>query len=262
MEIGIYRLEFGRKSMRGRLQSLVFSLLMLGAFSGCIFLDESDRGFDLKVEFDFSNNTIIETYSDGALESLSVVSINFDFSNTATDLQIIGVDKNDGSGSIEKSPEDGSVLNVNFKSHGTYNVSIYAVSEAGVKETLTTQIAVDLRILWFENSTSEPKSLDFNPIPENSGEHPVMIEVESMVSNPSFLNDFSGGQSVQFSWTITDELGDTCQRNDGEVSDGDSEKWETIHFNTYLLHELGVVYNDGQDLINIYHDVLITYQSV
>ncbi len=247
--------------MRGRVNSAVLSLFLLGALSGCTFLDESDSGFDLNVEFDFSNNTIIETYSDGELESFSGVLIDFDFSNTTTELQLIGVNKNDGSELIEKSLEDGSILTVNFFSHGNYNLSIYAVSEAGVKETLATQIAIDIRILWFENSTSEPMPLDFNPIPDNAGEHPLRIEIESVVANPSILNDFSGGQSVQFSWTITDELGDTCQRNDREVSDGDSEKWETIYFNTYLQHELGVVYNDGQDLINIYHDVLITYQS-
>ena len=247
--------------MRGRVHSVVFSVFLLGALSGCTFLDESDNGFDLKVEFDFSNNTIIETYSDGELDSLSGVSINFDFSNTTTDLQLIGVDKNDGSELIEKSLEDSSILTVNFQTHGKYNLSIYAVSEAGATEKLTIQFSVDLRILWFENSTSQPTPLDFNPIPDNAGEHPVMIEVESVISNPSVFNDFRGGQSVQFSWTITDELGDTCQRNDREVSDGGSETWETIHFNTYLLHELGVTYNDGQDLIDIYHNVLITYQS-
>ena len=247
--------------MRGRVQPVVFSVLLLGALSGCTFFDGSDDGFDLKIEFDSSSNTIIETYSGGELESLNGVSIDFDFSNTETHLQLIGVDKNDGSDSVEISPGDDSILTVNFLSHGKYNLTVYAISEAGVTEKLTTQISVDLRILWFENSTSEPTPLDFNPIPDNAGEHPTMIEVESEVSNPSVFNDFSGGQSVQFSWTITDELGDTCQRNDREVSDGDSETWETIHFNTYLLHELGVIYVDGQDLINIYHDVLITYQS-
>lgn len=247
--------------MRGRVQSLVFSIFLLSTLSGCTFFDENGEGFNLKVDINVSNTSIIETYSDGELESLTGVSINFDFSNTETHLQLIGVDKNDGSDSVEISPGDDSILTVNFLSHGKYNLTVYAISEAGVTEKLTTQISVDLRILWFENSTSEPTPLDFNPIPDNAGEHPTMIEVESEVSNPSVFNDFSGGQSVQFSWTITDELGDTCQRNDREVSDGDSETWETIHFNTYLLHELGVTYNDGQDLIDIYHDVLITYQS-
>ena len=162
--------------MGGRVQPVVFSVLLLGALSGCTFFDESGDGFDLNVEFDVSKNTIIETYSDGELESLSGVSVDFDFSNTTTDLQLIGVDKNDGSDAVEKSLDSGPILSVNFLSHGKYNLTIYAVSEAGEKETLTTQISVDLRVLWFENSTSEPTPLDFNPIPDNAGEHPVMIE--------------------------------------------------------------------------------------
>ena len=28
-------------------------------------------------------------------------------------------------------------------------------------------------------------------------------------------------------WTITDELGDTCQRKDAVIEDGESETWET-----------------------------------
>ena len=79
--------------MGGRVQPVVFSVLLLGALSGCTFFDESGDGFDLNVEFDVSKNTIIETYSDGELESLSGVSVDFDFSNTTTDLQLIGVDK-------------------------------------------------------------------------------------------------------------------------------------------------------------------------
>lgn len=247
--------------MRGQVKSLALALILLSGLSGCTFFQENNDGFDLNVEVDATNNVITKIFSDGELESISDVSISFDFSKTTTELKLIGVDKNDGSTPLEKSPSEGMILKLNFLSHGKYNLTIYAVSELGSKEKLATQITIDLRIKWFENSTSEPSPLAFNPIPENGGEHPLMIEIESEVSNPSILNDFSGGQSVQFSWTITDELGDTCQRNDREVSDGESETWETIHFNTYLLHELGVEYQEGQDFIDIYHDVLITYKS-
>ena len=75
------------------------------------------------------------------------------------------------------------------------------------------------------------------------------------------MEDLKGGQSVQFSWTITDELGDTCQRNDAVVGDGESEMWETIHFNTYLIHDLSVIYEDGQDPISINQTLMLTYDS-
>ncbi len=261
MKIEVYRVESTGRVMRGRMQHFAVSLLIFASLSGCIFSEDIDDGFDLKVDFDVTERTIIEVFSDGELESKQSVSIDFDFSETSTELKLIGVDKNDGSAPTEKSPVDSSTLVVVFSSHGNYSLSIYAVSATGLTETLTTQITVDLRMKWYENATSEPNPLAFNPIPENGGNHPIMIEVESTVSNPSVLNDFRGGQSVQFSWTLTDELGDTCQHYDGEVSDGDSETWETLYFNTYLQHELGVTYNDGQDLIDIHHDVLITYQS-
>ena len=128
--------------MGGRVQPVVFSVLLLGALSGCTFFDESGDGFDLNVEFDVSKNTIIETYSDGELESLSGVSVDFDFSNTTTDLQLIGVDKNDGSDAVEKSLDRWPDFNRKFPVAWKYNLTIYAVSEAGEKETLTTQLAL------------------------------------------------------------------------------------------------------------------------
>ena len=126
---------------------------------------------------------------------------------------------------------------------------------------MTIPIIIDLRIEWVENATLDPKVLNFNPIPNNGGEHPQLIEIKSTVTNPGFLEDFNGGQSVQFSWTITDELGDTCQKNNAVVNDGESEVWETIHFNTYLVHDLSVVYEEGQDPISIDQILLLTYES-
>ena len=103
--------------------------------------------------------------------------------------------------------------------------------------------------------------MDFNPIPENAGEHPLMIEIESEVTNPSVLNDFSGGQSVQFTWKITDENGDTCQSNSDQVNDGESVTWDTIHFNTKLIHDLSIDYEEGQDYISVNQSVSIIYNS-
>ena len=119
--------------------------------------------------------------------------------------------------------------------------------------------SVDLRIDWREEATSNPMVLQFDPNPKNGGENPKHIDVSSTVENPSFVEDFSGGQSVEFLWKITDELDDVCQWNTGEVDDGQAQTWNTLHFNTYLIHELSVDYEEGQDLINIDQTVLITY---
>ena len=87
-----------------------------------------------------------------------------------------------------------------------------------------------------------------------------MIEINSTVENPSLIQGISGGgQTVQFSWNIVDELDDTCQSKNGQAEDGNADTWSTVHFNTYLLHELRVVLEDGQDALNIQQTVLIVY---
>ncbi len=241
--------------------AFVVAMFFCSALSGCTFFEEDAEGFELVVNVSSSEETIIETYSFGNLDSTSNVSVMFNFSKTDAELVLIGVDKNDGGEPIEMLTEESFELSVDFTSHGKYNVTVYALNEEDVREEYETQITVNLQIDWIEDSTSDPLPLEFNPIPKFGGEHPLMIEIESEVHNPSILTDFSGGQSVQFSWTITDELGDTCQRNDAEVLDGETESWNTIHFNTYLLHELGIIYDEGQDLIDVKHKVLITYDS-
>ena len=138
---------------------------------------------------------------------------------------------------------------------------MYGINSDNVKETNVIEITIDLRIEWMEDATENPATLTIDPLPKNEGEHPLMFEIQSTVTNPSILEDFDGGQSVQISWTITDGLGDTCQRKDAVIEDGESETWETLYFNTYLVHDLDVLHEEGQDQISVSQVVLITYSS-
>ena len=247
--------------MGSRLFAVALLSLLSCSISGCIFSEEKNNHFDLDVKFSDSYGIVVEKYFAGELESTNHVTIEFDLSSNGVDLETIGVDLNDGSSPIEMDGSLTSTITVQFISHGKYNVSVFATNDQNVRQTVTIPIIIDLRIEWIENSTTEPEILNFNPIPNNGGEHPRMIEIQSTVTNPSVLEDLKGGQSVQFSWTITDELGDTCQRNDAVVGDGESEVWETIHFNTYLIHDLSVIYEDGQDPITINQTLMLTYDS-
>ncbi|RAH13756.1 MAG: hypothetical protein CMB20_004205, partial [Methanobacteriota archaeon] len=93
------------------------------------------------------------------------------------------------------------------------------------------------------------------------GQSPKYVKVESTVENPRRITEIGGGQSVQFTWKLIDELDDTCQSNSAVVDDGDSLTWDTIYFNTVLIHDLVVQYDDGQDRINIEHKVNIFYED-
>ena len=244
----------------GWVKPILLATLLISSFLvGCLSDDEGV--VELKFTHTSLSGEVLESYSDGNLVSELHFTVEFDFSSSDSSYKIeyfsVGVD--DGRESIDLSAKSGSVISIDFSSHGMYEVTLSAVDEKGNSASKKVTIAVDLRIDWREEATSNPMVLQFDPNPKNGGENPKHIDVSSTVENPSFVEDFSGGQSVEFLWKITDELDDVCQWNTGEVDDGQTQTWNTLHFNTYLIHELSVEYEEGQDLINIDQTVLITY---
>lgn len=240
---------------------LVLLLLFSASIAGCLSEDEEKSELNLQVDYDSLNGTIIESYSDGELISSDIVTIKFDFSKTtsANDLSLFGVDTNDSRDPIEVNAKEASTIMIDFSEHGIYELTLYAIDEDGNQEYQSLKVKINLRIEWIDLSTISPESLMFDPTPSNGGEHAEFIEIESTVENPNQIEEFGGGQSVEITWSITDEYDDTCQKNSDQVDNGDSVTWITIHFNTYLVHELNIEYDDGQDDINVNQSVSIIY---
>lgn len=243
-------------------QLLVLALFCSATLAGCIGPSSDESMIDLFVDLETTSGTVVETYLDGELVSLDAVDVSFDFSQTTSSLDLVkfGLDAMDGSEPMTIDASESSTLTHSFVEHGIHNVTLFAIDAAGTQNNQSASIRIDLRIEWSEQGTNEPMALPFNPTPNNGGTHPVMIEINSTVENPSLIQGISGGgQTVQFSWNIVDELDDTCQSKNGQAEDGNADTWSTVHFNTYLLHELRVVLEDGQDALNIQQTVLIVY---
>jgi len=246
----------------GGLRSVMVLVLLCGmAVPGCISFGDEVVDLDLQVSHSILNGTVVESYVDGQLTSLESVIVVVDFSETKSEIPIkrFGVAFDGDRETIEIDAKTASSISVEFSEHGLFNLTTYAVDEDNNRVSSTDTIRIDLRIDWVEEDTNNPEEMPFNPIPNNQGTHPSYIEVISTVENPSILEDLGGGQSVDFTWMITDELGDTCQSYSEQVDDGESVTWNTIHFNTYLLHDLSIQYEEGQDSISVNHSVLITY---
>ena len=243
--------------------SLVLILLFTVSLVGCLSDDEEEQELNLDVSYDSLNGTIIESYSDGEIVSSNFVSIEFDFSETTSenDLSIFGVDTNDSRLPVEVNAKDTSVVKVEFTEHGIYELTLYAIDAEYNQEILSLKVTIELQIKWVESNTKTPQKLTFDPTPSNGGEHPIMIEIESTVENPEQIQDFDGDQSVQITWNVVDENDDTCQRNSDQIVNGEQATWTTIHFNTYLVHELIIENEEGQDDININQTVSIIYDS-
>lgn len=240
---------------------IVFSLATL---SGCIFSSKGESSIDLIVDYNSDNGTIVESYSQGDLISTTEVIIAFDFSETTStiDLATYLVDPMDGRDAFSIEAESSSKIEVNFANHGIYDVVVTAIDSNGYETSKMIPIRIDLRIEWEEVDTNNPTAVPFDPQPKNNGTHATMIEINSIVENPSLTGSLGdSGQTIQLTWYLMDELGDICQSRDGQANDGVSVSWQTIYFNTFMEHEFRIDLDDSQDTVNIEQTITILYEN-
>ena len=174
-------------------------LLVCANLTGCLSEDAEKTDVELVVDYDKNNGTIVESYSNGELVSANLVSINFDFSKTTSSSKLVtfGIDLMDNSSAVTVDANTNSNVVVEFSNHGLYQVSAFVIDEDGYQKETTIEVRIDLRIEWIESDTNNPTTVIFDPNPSNGGENPVMIEVYSVVENPSLVENIGGGQSVQ-----------------------------------------------------------------
>jgi len=240
----------------------VLFLFLTSSLAGCLSGGPSESTISLVVDTDTDNGTLVESYSNGEKVSTTNVFIDFNFSQTSANNKIItyGIDTMDGRTPLTIKANSNSTIRVEFSNHGIYNVSAYAIDENNFQKHITITIQIDLTIEWVELDTNDPMTLTFDPNPANGGPNPKMIEVNSLIENPSLIGNIGdGGQSVQITWNIVDEQNDVCQKKTTQIEDGDSDNWYTIHFNTFQVHELTITYDEGQDNINVNHSIAIIY---
>lgn len=249
----------------GQIKPLIVVLIFSCAtLSGCIFSSKDDSSIELLVDYNSDNGTIVESYSQGDLISSTEVIISFDFSQTASQVELATylIDTMDGRNVFSVEAKSTSQIDVNFAEHGIYDVVATVIDSNGYEVSKTIPIRIDLRIEWEELDTNNPTAVPFDPQPKNNGTHATMIEINSVVENPSLTGSLGdSGQTIQLTWYLMDELGDICQSRDGQASDGSSASWQTIYFNTFMEHEFRIDLDDSQDTVNIEQLILILYEN-
>ncbi|MFL2956062.1 MAG: hypothetical protein ACJZ39_01180 [Candidatus Thalassarchaeaceae archaeon] len=241
---------------------LLIAFFLSSTIPGC--LSDSEGGISLVVNYENTNGTVVESYIDGEHVSTLNVSLDFDFSNTVSELKLVefGVDPGDGRDPVSVDSDAGSSITVEFTEHGIYEIVAYAKDEQNRQESTTVVIRIDLNIEWSEYSTHEPSDLLIDPIPKNSGLHPSAIFIHSTVENPELIENIGGGREVEITWRLFDQAEEACLIREGVVDEGNSINWEAFHYNTYEIHELRISYDEGQDNINIEQSVSLEYQHI
>ena len=171
------------------------------------------------------------------------------------------------SGTVDASTS--SLVEVQFEHHGLHLLELttdYEGSTAGESKTEAypeqVVVRVEKRIEWLETSTSDPVPMVLDSLNEAGDEPASALVIESTVSNPALITNVGGGQEVDITWGLIDDAEQACQSHQGTVGDGDAVTWKTVHFNTYEAHELRVMYEDGQDLVDVEQTVSIQYEHL
>ena len=233
--------------------TLIVPILFL---SGCVGNIQDQPESNLNVNLD-SNYGLIETsYEDGETISTSYTTIGFDFSNSSSSVQF-GVDSGDGRTPTILESTTGNVIEIEYQNHGLYNATAFIVNEDGTQENQTFQIQIDQRIEWYENNTGNPQALTFDTTPGNLWPLPSHFFLNSTIENPSIIDP--DGREVTVSWNIENHEG-ICQANNGEIENGESLEWRTVHFAPEGNHEIRLTIEEGQDRINVQHIVEIIYE--
>ena len=239
-------------------------ILLSFSLVGCVSDTQPTEGFELIVDFENTSGTIIHSYVDGDLVSTSNVLLDFDFSNTVSSNQLIefGIRLVHNGDTTFVNPDLTSQISIEFTHHGIYEIIAYAIGENGHEESKSIIVRIENEINWLESNTYDPKPITINPIPNPLGIFPASIIIDSTIENPVLIENIGGGREVEVTWSLFDQQEDACQTKNDIIYEGEEVNWNTIHFNTYELHDLTISYDEGQDYINIDHTILIQYSAI
>mgnify|MGYP001185597951 FL=1 len=239
-------------------------ILLSFSLVGCVSDTQPTEGFELIVDFENTSGTIVHSYVDGDLVSTSNVFLDFDFSNTVSSNQLIefGIQLVHNGDTTSVNPDLTSQISIEFTHHGIYEIIAYAIGENGHEESKSIIVRIENEINWLESNTYNPKPITINPIPNPLGIFPASIIIDSTIENPVLIENIGGGREVEVTWSLFDQQEDACQTKNDIIYEGEEVNWNTIHFNTYELHDLTISYDEGQDYINIDHTILIQYSAI
>ena len=239
-------------------------ILLSFSLVGCVSDTQPTEGFELIVDFENTSGTIVHSYVDGDLVSTSNVFLDFDFSNTVSSNQLLefGIRLVHNGDTTSVNPDLTTQISIEFTHHGIYEIIAYAIGENGHEESKSIIVRIENEINWLESNTYNPKPITINPIPNPLGIFPASIIIDSTIENPVLIENIGGGREVEVTWSLFDQQEDACQTKNDIIYEGEEVNWNTIHFNTYELHDLTISYDEGQDYINIDHTILIQYSAI
>ena len=242
---------------------LIGVLVLMTLTSGCLgSIQDNENGNRLVVTTDSNLDRIQTVYDQGELIEQEDGGIKFDFTNSVFVEEILsfGISPGDGREDIIVDANEAQEIEISYDKHGYYTVEAFAIDVNGERESSEIIITIEQEITWTESNTGSPEILYFEADPGNELPSPSYFILNSTVENPSSIIGIDG-RSVSVSWSVVNPDG-PCLSESRSIEDGDSTTWNTLHFSPVGMHELELVIDDGQDVIDVEHKVSIRYELV
>ena len=250
--------------------AMTATLVLSSMLAGCLWGDlENDMVYPDDVVYESTTGTIVEVWEDGALVGTTYPVLAFDFNESFAPAPFVAYAVKGVHVDETVAASETTVVEVEFRHHGLHTLELIADYEdtpdergEASRHRNEVMVRIEKRIEWMESSTNDPISMTLDSRRE-VGDHPAsVLVIASTVANPALIANIGGGQEVEVSWELIDDTQEACQSQPGTVQDGDTASWNTVHFNTDEVHDLRVLYEEGQDTIDVEHVVSIEYEHL
>ena len=249
-----------------RIVPLLLCFVMLSAsIAGCLGSDgDSDKApspIDMVVYYETTSGTIVEEIRSGNQISENGVELSFDFARTTTEngqMKSFYVVPGDGTSQFEANADETAEISYTYMTHGLFTVYLGAIDDQGNENNISITVRIEKQIIWSETNEDSPREMNIDATPDCECQPPEFIHIQSTIENPAgFLN--TGSQDT-VSWHLNDPNEEEQGTHTEIIGDNQDASWNYDQYNVMEgIWILSVVIDQGNDNIDVDHDVTIKY---
>ena len=249
-----------------RMVPLLLCFVMLSAsIAGCLGSggdsDKAPSPIDMIVYYETTSGTIVEEIRSGSQISENGVELSFDFARTTSQngqMKSFYVVPGDGTSQFEANADETAEISYTYMTLGLFTVYLGAIDDQGNDNNISITVRIEKQIIWSDINTASPREMNIDTQPDCECQPPEFIQIESTITNPQVL--FPGGAQNTVSWHLNDPTEEEQGTHSEIIGDGQDASWNYDQYNVMEgIWILSVVIDQGNDNIDVDHDVTIKY---
>ena len=239
--------------------------MLSASIAGCLGSDDSSKKdpspIEMVVYYETTSGTIVEEIRDGLQLSEDGVELAFDFARTTSQngpMQNFYVVPGDGTSQLQVNADETAEIRYTYMTHGLFTVYLGGIDNQGNDNNISITVRIEKQIIWSDDSTDTPREMNIDATPDCECGLPEFIQIESTITNPGDL--FFGGNQVTVSWHLNDPNEEEQGTHTEIIGDDQDASWNYDQYNVMEgIWILSVVIDQGEDNIDVSHDVTIKY---